>query len=219
MNGIFRKLAILSAAAALSLSFAAAGHAVGADEVLTEPPTQPALEETAGTLLGDTDQSGSVNSKDARNILRAAASLDHFPAKTAMWADMDLNGKINSKDARLALQNAAGLATTQRHDFALTKSQDPTCEGRGSASYHCSGCGVDHTVALSALGHKYKTTEQVKPTCTAAGKTVQTCTVCGKKTTSKIAATGHKWVAATAKKAKHCKNCGKVQAGWEVLFQ
>ena len=77
---------------------------------------QPDL--TAGTvkassadLPGDADQSGEVDSGDARLALRAAVGLDSFDARSEVYRllDVDGDGALSSADARLILRAAVDL--------------------------------------------------------------------------------------------------------------
>lgn len=58
---------------------------------------------------GDIDESGKVNSADARRILRHSAKLELLTGKALQLADTDGNGRVNSADARIVLRVAARL--------------------------------------------------------------------------------------------------------------
>ena len=63
----------------------------------------------AGYALGDVDNSGKVDTKDARLALRAAIGLDTLTAEQTAAADVDGSGKVATDDARTILRVAVGL--------------------------------------------------------------------------------------------------------------
>lgn len=60
-------------------------------------------------LAGDVNSDGSVNSDDARTILRMAVGLDAITPETKIIANTDGEDGITSGDARIALRMAVGL--------------------------------------------------------------------------------------------------------------
>ena len=63
----------------------------------------------AGYALGDVDNSGKVDTKDARLALRAAVGLDTLSAQVKAVADVTGDGKVETDDARVILRVAVGL--------------------------------------------------------------------------------------------------------------
>lgn len=61
-------------------------------------------------LLGDVNQDGKVNSRDARMILRYIAGLLEGETLDTKLADFNKDGQINSRDVRAILVHIAGLA-------------------------------------------------------------------------------------------------------------
>lgn len=63
-------------------------------------------------LLGDTNQSGTVNTTDARLVLQYAAEKTELDATALVLADVDGSGIVNTSDARQILQYAAEKIST-----------------------------------------------------------------------------------------------------------
>lgn len=77
---------------------------------------------------GDIDESGKVNSADARRILRHSAKLELLTGKALQLADTDGNGRVNSADARIVLRVAARLENAKEFvdDTPTTVPTPPT---------------------------------------------------------------------------------------------
>lgn len=60
-------------------------------------------------VAGDVNSDGKITAKDARSILRTAASLDTLEDVFMIAADINKDGKISATDARSALRMSAGL--------------------------------------------------------------------------------------------------------------
>lgn len=80
---------------------------------ITESPKQILdLNETASTgVLGDINQDGKINMKDARTALKAAVGSETLKEEQKKLGDVDNDGKIGMKDARLILKYAVGSIT------------------------------------------------------------------------------------------------------------
>lgn len=64
---------------------------------------------THAGLLGDIDNSGSIESSDARTVLRASVGLESLSDEQQKTADVDNDNIISSSDARLILRMSVGL--------------------------------------------------------------------------------------------------------------
>ncbi|MBE6715609.1 MAG: MBL fold metallo-hydrolase [Ruminococcaceae bacterium] len=60
-------------------------------------------------LLGDVDNSGKVDSSDARTVLRASVGLEELTPSQKRLSDADGDSAISSSDARLILRTSVGL--------------------------------------------------------------------------------------------------------------
>ena len=69
------------------------------------------VEAPSGTLLGDVNLDGSVDSKDVLLLKRAAAGLVTLKSDQAANADVNRDGNIDSKDVLMLKRAAAGLTT------------------------------------------------------------------------------------------------------------
>ena len=93
---------------------------IGGEEVPTEStepstggediPTDPTNPDILG-LLGDVNEDGKVNIKDATLIQKAIANLTELTGIGEALADADLNTKINIKDATVIQKHIAGMET------------------------------------------------------------------------------------------------------------
>ncbi len=70
-------------------------------------PTQP----VGATILGDADQNGKVNVKDATTIQKHAADLLRLEGEGLAAADADGSGKVNVKDATAIQKHIADMET------------------------------------------------------------------------------------------------------------
>lgn len=115
-----KKLMSASLAAALSLS----AVLLPAKAAEVSYPEASSTDPAAWYLYGDVDQNGTVNSMDARTVLRTAAYIERPLAPESIAygaADYDRDGVISSRDARLILRNAAKLdqpAAQPAHPYA-----------------------------------------------------------------------------------------------------
>lgn len=72
------------------------------------PYTAPG-DEFSETKYGDIDESGAIESADARLALRISVGLDTATKETKLIADVDGDKEVTSADARLILRRAVGL--------------------------------------------------------------------------------------------------------------
>ncbi len=87
---------------------------------------------------GDADLSGSVDSSDARLILRASVGLEALSLEEAPYADSDYDGKITSNDARFSLRLSVGLENKVMHCFTISLEEGKTCNDGGNYTFTCS---------------------------------------------------------------------------------
>ncbi len=66
-------------------------------------------EEPSDVLLGDVNNDGRINARDARALLRHIAGLDDSNAVNEEAADFNKDGRVNARDARALLRHIAGL--------------------------------------------------------------------------------------------------------------
>ena len=104
------------------------------------------------------------------------------------------------------------------HDYAeeYTVDVDPTCEGVGSESRHCTRCdATTDSRDINALGHTWGDwTETRAPGCETEGEKEHSCAVCGKTESEAIDALGHDadgvaWEHDSESHWKICKLCNK----------
>ena len=80
-----------------------------------------------------------------------------------------------------AKESIAATTFTVEHDilsWELTK--EATCTEEGEMKRVCANCGLEETITLAALGHKYGEGAVTKEaTCTSEGEMTFTCSVCG----------------------------------------
>ena len=89
--------------------------------VPTEPddnttPTEPdnngdTTPEVPTILMGDADQNGKVNIKDATTIQKNVAGLRFLTHKALLSSDLDNSGNVNVKDATIVQKHLAGIKT------------------------------------------------------------------------------------------------------------
>lgn len=60
-------------------------------------------------VLGDADESGTIDASDARIVLRASVGLEEITASLKIRGDVDKDGELTSSDARTILRVAVGL--------------------------------------------------------------------------------------------------------------
>ena len=81
--------------------------------VTTEAPTEPITFDFTRlpSLPGDVDNSGHIDSSDARTALRAAVGLEEYSESSKEFIVLDINsdGEITADDARLILRISVGL--------------------------------------------------------------------------------------------------------------
>ena len=67
--------------------------------------------EGPSVMLGDVNNDGKIQAKDARLALRAAVGLETYAAGSREFiaADVTKDGKVQAKDARIILRGAVGL--------------------------------------------------------------------------------------------------------------
>ncbi|MCR5042157.1 MAG: dockerin type I repeat-containing protein, partial [Clostridia bacterium] len=68
----------------------------------------------ASSLMGDVDQSGVVDTADARAVLRAAIAYSPLTAECVTRADLDEDGSVTASDARITLRISIGLDPERR---------------------------------------------------------------------------------------------------------
>lgn len=133
---------------------------------------------TDAAKRGDVDQSGRVNTSDARAILRHAVSLDSLPEQAMAFADVDSDGAVKTADARLVLRMAVGLEELfsmdeayHAHAYVEMERTDATCTADGKRLLRCEICGKEKTEVLPAH-HVYREATCITPlTCTRCGAT------------------------------------------------
>ncbi len=94
-----------------------------------------------------------------------------------------------------AKESIASTAFTVEHDIlSWEQTKEATCTEEGEMKRVCANCGLEETITLAALGHKFgegKVTKEA--TCEQEGETTYTCTVCGETHTEAIAKAEHQY--------------------------
>ncbi len=147
--------------------------------------------------MGDFDENGVVDAKDARFILRRAVGLDADIYMPLFYCDMDYDGKISASDARLALRTSVDLEEKQAHAFEIVENRRGTCTEEGIIKGKCVLTGKE----ISIIEEK---TPHVPPHgigCTGKGN----CNVCGEEITVEIS---HVFVEEYKIDKKVCTVCG-----------
>ena len=92
-----------------------------------------------------------------------------------------------------AKESIASTAFTVEHDIlSWEQTKEATCTEEGEMKRVCANCGLEETITLAALGHKFgegKVTKEA--TCEQEGEMTYTCTVCGETHTEAIAKAEH----------------------------
>ncbi len=131
---------------------------------------------------GDVDGNGSIDSDDARFILRLAVNLEKIDMSFFMKADVDGDGKITAADAREALRLAVGLDDAPAHTIEEVVVVPATCATDGLTVKVCTSCVKLYAkVTLPATTDKHITGfwETVKaPDCSGKGLAQLKCLVC-----------------------------------------
>ena len=130
---------------------------------------------------GDTDDSGSIDSADARFILRVAVNLEKIDTSAFMKADVDGDGEITAADARTALRMAVGLEVIPEHDIEEIVISKPTCHSNGLSVKICKTCMKVYAIYEPSMSEDYHiagSIEVVLPTCVDKGYYQRKCTVC-----------------------------------------
>ena len=131
---------------------------------------------------GDVDNDGSIDSDDARFILRLSVNLEKIDMSFFMKADVDGDGKITAADAREALRLAVGLDDAPAHTIEEVVLVPATCATEGLTVKVCSSCMKLYAkVTLPATTDKHITGfwETVKaPDCASKGLAQLKCLVC-----------------------------------------
>lgn len=71
---------------------------------------------SASAVVGDLNDSGKMNSADARFLLRYSAKLETLDDAHLETADLNYDGKVNSGDARILLRAAAKLEDLEHYN-------------------------------------------------------------------------------------------------------
>lgn len=79
---------------------------------------------SACAILGDLNDSGKMNSADARMLLRYSAKLESIDEEHLKLADYSCDGKVNSADARLLLRAAAKVDDLEYYKNFYYKAKD-----------------------------------------------------------------------------------------------
>lgn len=148
-------------------------------------------DKTEGDLIGqigDSDNNGTVNIRDATNIQKYAAGLVTFSARALSLGDVDNNENVNVRDATGIQKYLAGISVDSNimcymyiigehaHSYLETVIA-PGCE-KGGYTLHSCVCGDEYKDNYTAtINHSYKS-KVTAPTCTEQGYTTYTCTVC-----------------------------------------
>lgn len=94
-----------------------------------------------------------------------------------------------------AKESIASTAFTVEHDIlSWEQTKEATCTEEGEMKRVCANCGLEETITLAALGHKFgegKVTKEA--TCEQEGETTYTCAVCGETHTEAIAKAEHQY--------------------------
>ena len=175
---------------------------------------------------GDADNSGTVESDDARFILRVSVNLDKIDASFFMKADVDGDGNITASDARAALRLAVGLDDAPAHAIEEVVVIPATCSTDGLTVKVCTTClKIYAKVTLPATTDKHITGfwETVKePDCSHKGLAQLKCLACGILVEeAELSATGRhsgEWIYPDGKdcfnpvaKTRTCTVCGVVE--------
>lgn len=161
--------------------------------------------------LGDVNKSGSVNTTDARIVLRSTVKLETLDAEQQKLADADLNGKVEEADARLILRSVVGLEKLHSHTYGKWQQTDKSGKATDYHYQYCS-CGE-----MKQAKHTFETVVIREGTCTQTGLAYSQCTVCGYAkspvTTSvkhdyQVVSTVPETCTADGRINKECKLCG-----------
>ncbi|HPU66661.1 MAG TPA: dockerin type I repeat-containing protein, partial [Clostridiales bacterium] len=151
-------------------------------------------------LIGDANLDGSVNSEDARLILRYVARFSDLTEEQKALADVDGNGTVNAFDARQVLRFVAKLDPQPKHHVVHQEAVAATCVSSGlTEGSYCDICGKvflkQETIPAHGL-HTIAVDEYVAPTCTKPGLSKgYHCLVCNTVIDAQveIPARGHKF--------------------------
>lgn len=85
---------------------------------------------SASAVVGDMNDSGKMNSADARLLLRYSAKLETIDDAHLAMADLNYDGKVNSGDARILLRAAAKLEDLEHYNnYYFEMSDDGGIDG------------------------------------------------------------------------------------------
>ncbi|NLX79242.1 MAG: hypothetical protein GXY95_05100 [Clostridiales bacterium] len=151
-------------------------------------------------LIGDANLDGSVNSEDARLILRYVARFSDLTEEQKALADVDGNGTVNAFDARQVLRFVAKLDPQPKHHVVHQEAVAATCVSSGlTEGSYCDICGKvflkQETIPAHGL-HTIAVDEYVAPTCTEPGLSKgYHCSVCNTVIGAQVVipARGHKF--------------------------
>lgn len=181
----------------------------------TDSATPAEKDRDESPMLGDLDGDGKFTAGEARQILRAALSLDTLEPGQYALADIDMDGKITASDARLSLRFSVGLESVAiRHDYTYEVKKGASCTATGELRLLCAYCGDDRQVVIPSAAHTFGEPVVTAATCTEKGESVWTCTACGLQKRDILLPKGHDYAAPTADHGKQCKACGRTEPGW-----
>lgn len=162
---------------------------------------------------GDVNFDGTVNSADARLILRQAVALERFSSAQKAVADLDGNAKINSADARLALRIAVRLEKQPPHSTEDVLISEATCSSQGVIAQVCTACNKVVSYSKTGIsGHLLGNWENVKEaTCSEKGLKQRCCTICGKVLEKKDISASHTFRYEDGFKGADCMNVVKAK--------
>lgn len=167
--------------------------------------------------FGDVNSDGTINSSDARILLRCSVGLEEITGYILQYGDYTLDGEITSEDARIALRTAVGLENVRcilegHRVVGLTVKAG--CTSDGYSVEKCSRCsyteGEKYNI-VKAPGHSFSESTG-KADCTSDGLYIRKCTVCSYVAEKRVAekAKGHSfgiWQIDGKVKERICKDC------------
>ena len=93
------------------------------------------------------------------HVMKATAAKEAdctHDGNIAYWTCSDCGKLYSDAEGKNEITQAQTVVKALDHDWAVTSSEEPTCEKGGSRSYSCSRCSETKTEELAALGHDYK---------------------------------------------------------------